>query len=162
MYREESVLSSFSSVNGKNRGAVDRKVRVNGATLREKIRTKDGKITKAKAQMRKSASALSPEALYFFRDEMEKEAIITPASAIKAMTYAKPGMFGNMVRKAGDLGWKAQMAVTQNAPALIQGAATTGSVLPAVAGMATGGAAKALGRKTPILSSFAENIVGNV
>ena len=32
-------------------------MRVNGATLREKIRTKDGKITKAKAQMRKNAAA---------------------------------------------------------------------------------------------------------
>ena len=137
-------------------------MRVNGATLREKIRTKDGKITKAKAQMRKSASALSPEALYFFRDEMEKEAIFTPRSAIKAMSYAKPGMFGKMVRGAGDLGWKAQMAVTRNAPALINSAATTGSVLPAVAGMATGGAAKALGRKAPMLSSLAENIVANV
>ena len=72
MYREESVSSAFSSVNGKSRGALDRKVRVDGVTLREKLRTKDGKITKAKAQMRKSASALSPEALYFFRDEMEK------------------------------------------------------------------------------------------
>ena len=161
MYREESVSSSFSSVNGRSRGAVDRKVRVNGATLREKIRTKDGKITKAKAQMRKSASALSPEALYFFRDEMEKEAIITPASAIKAMNYAKPGMFGNMVRKAGNLGWKAQMAAARNAPALnnagmrLNNAAMTGgNLLPVVAGMAVSGAAKLLRPKIPMLSAM--------
>lgn len=108
MYREESVSSSFSSVNGRSRGAVDRKVRVNGATLREKIRTKDGKITKAKAQMRKSASALSPEALYFFRNEMQKEAIFTPQSAMKAIGYSRPGLFGNMVRKAGEVSWNAQ------------------------------------------------------
>lgn len=162
MYREESISSTFSSVNGKNRGAVDRKVRVDGATLSEKIRTKDGKITKAKAQMRKSASALSPEVLYFFRDEMEKEAILTPASALKAMNYAKPGILGKAVRGAGNLGWKAQMAVAQNAPALINSAATTGSLLPAAAGIATGGAAKVVGRKAPILSSFTENFLGNV
>lgn len=113
-------------------------------------------------RLSKEASALSPEALFFFRDEMRKEAIFTPRSAIKAMSYAKPGMLGNMVRRSGNLGWKAQMAVTQNAPALIHSAATTGSLLPAVAGIATGGAAKAVGRKAPMLSSLAENIVGNV
>jgi hypothetical protein len=104
MYREESISSAFSSVNGRSRGAVERNVRVNGTTLREKIRTKNGKITKAKVQMRKTASALSPEVLYFFRNEMQKEAILTPASAYKAMTYARPGLFGDMVRKAGRFG----------------------------------------------------------
>lgn len=85
MYRSESISSSMSSVNGKTRGSLDREARVDGVSLTEKIRTKNGKITKAKAQMRKTASILSPEVLYFFRDEMEKEAVLTPASALKAM-----------------------------------------------------------------------------
>ena len=122
MYREESVSSAFSSVNGKSRGALDRKVRVDGVTLREKLRTKDGKITKAKAQMRKSASALSPEALYFFRDEMEKEAILTPASALKAMNFVGKGRVGQFfqpaVNAAGRLGFKAQEAAVRATPAI--------------------------------------------
>lgn len=68
-----SSVSSSSSVNGKSRGALDRKVKVDGVTLSQKIRTKNGKITKAKERVSKTASAaLSPEALYFFRDELEK------------------------------------------------------------------------------------------
>ena len=153
MYREESISSAFSSVNGKSRGALDRKVRVNGATLSEKLRTKDGRITKAKAQMRKNASVLSPEVLYFFRDEMEKEALLTPASALKAMNYTGRGAFGKFfeptVRKAGQLGHRAQMfaaspGVQQAMQSATQGA-MYGNVIPSLVVSTVGGAAKALG-----------------
>jgi hypothetical protein len=108
-------------------------------------------------QLRKEASALSPEALYFFRDEMQKEAILTPRSALKAMGYAKPGMFGNAVRKAGQLGLDTQMVAAKYAPTLTN-AAATGSTIPAIAGIAAGGIAKAtrFGSKAPVLSSLSE------
>ena len=167
MYREESVSSAFSSVNGKSRGALDRKVRVDGVTLREKLRTKDGKITKAKAQMRKSASALSPEALYFFRDEMEKEAILTPASATKAINFVGRGPVGQFfqpaVNQAGQLGHRAQMFAARPGVQKVMQSATQGAVygnvIPSLVGSAVGGAAKAFGRNagtSGILSNVGE------
>lgn len=160
-------------MNGKSRGALDRKVRVNGATLSEKLRTKDGKITKAKAQMRKNASVLSPEVLYFFRDEMEKEALLTPASALKAMNYTGRSAFGKFfqpaVNQAGKVGIQAQMfAAKPGVQKVVQNAtqgAIYGNVIPSLVGSAAGGVAKAVGRNagtSTILNNageFAANFV---
>lgn len=46
--------------------------------------------------------------MYFFRDELEKQAFFTPPSALKAMNYAKPGFLGNFIRGAGHAGARAQ------------------------------------------------------
>jgi hypothetical protein len=106
-----SSVSSSSSVNGKSRGALDRKVRVDGVTLSQKLRTKNGKVTKAKERVSKTASALSPEAMYFFRDELEKQAIFTPASALKAMQSSN-----RFVRGLGRFGSAAQMGALKATP----------------------------------------------
>lgn len=61
---------------------------------------------------------LDADTMHFFRNELEKQAILTPASALKAMNYAKPGMFGNAVRKAGQLGARAQQFGAAATPAV--------------------------------------------
>jgi hypothetical protein len=48
--------------------------------------------------------------MYFFRDELEKQAFFTPPTALKAMNYAEPGFLGNMVRGAGRAGARVQQA----------------------------------------------------
>ena len=55
--------------------------------------------------------------MYFFRDELEKQAFLTPPSALKAMNYAKPGFLGNVVRWAGRAGARAQRAIAAGTPA---------------------------------------------
>ena len=110
MYRSESTSSSYSSVNGKSRGELKQVLKENGAALRRHVRTKDGKVTKATEKV----SSLSPEALYFFRDELEKQAIFTPTSALKAMNSKNP-----VVRKAGHLGGSLQNVVARGTPGMI-------------------------------------------
>jgi hypothetical protein len=87
MYRSESTSSSFSSVNGKSRGELKQVLKENGAALRRHVRTKDGKVTKATEKV----SSLSPEALYFFRDELEKRAFINPVRVNQAAQGMLPG-----------------------------------------------------------------------
>lgn len=110
MYRSESTSSSYSSVNGKSRGELKQVLKENGAALRRHVRTKDGKVTKATEKV----SSLSPEALYFFRDELEKQAIFTPTSALKAMKSKNP-----VVRKAGHLGGTLQNVVARGTPGIV-------------------------------------------
>jgi hypothetical protein len=61
---------------------------------------------------------MDPVVMFFFRDELEKQAVLTPASALKAMNYAKPGIIGNMVRGAGRLGAKVQQVGADLTPAV--------------------------------------------
>ena len=51
---------------------------------------------------------MTPQTMYFFRDELEKQALFTPNSASWAMKYAKPGMLGDAVRTAGRFGAEVQ------------------------------------------------------
>lgn len=110
MYRSESTSSSYSSVNGKSRGELKQVLKENGTALRRHVRTKDGKVTKATEKV----SSLSPEALYFFRDELEKQAIFTPTSALRAMNSKNP-----VVRKAGHLGGMLQNVVAGGTPGIV-------------------------------------------
>lgn len=55
--------------------------------------------------------------MYFFRDELEKQAVLTPSSALKAMNNTRPGFLGNVIRGAGRAGAKAQEAVAKATPA---------------------------------------------
>jgi hypothetical protein len=158
MLRSESISTAVSSVNGRTRGALDRKARVNGTSITEKIRTKNGKVTKA--QMRKTATALSPEALYFFRDELEKQAVLTPASAMKAIQSPN-----RVIQALGRGGLKAQDYAMRAAPTLnrmgMQAASGPGAVLGAAAEDATKALMQRRGFK-PGTSSFTGKLVGNV
>jgi hypothetical protein len=96
---------------------------------------------------------MTPQTMYFFRDELEKQAIFTPASASWAMKYAKPGMFGNAVRKAGQLGFKAQQFAVDATPA-VTNIANSAYLGPGVAmGTLKGELAKAALRRVPTPSA---------
>lgn len=95
MYRSESTSSSFSSVNGKSRGEMKQSLEEGGLRLKRHIRTKDGKVTKAKERLSKSASAIDPGVMYFFRDELEKQAI-SPSFSLKH--FDAPGIKGRIAR----------------------------------------------------------------
>jgi hypothetical protein len=96
--------------------------------------------------------------MFFFRDELEKQALLTPASALKAVNYAKPGMIGNMVRGAGRLGFKAQQAALNITPAA-QNVANSAYLGPGVAlGTLKGELARAGLSKVPVPSKIPTNI----
>lgn len=92
---------------------------------------------------------MTPQTMYFFRDELEKQALFTPASAVKAMKYAKPGMLGDAVRQAGRFGAGVQRFGAAATPALegITGAAQYGPEV--LAGTVKGLFGKELLRRVP-------------
>lgn len=88
--------------------------------------------------------------MFFFRDELEKQAILTPASALKATNYAKPGIVGDMIRGAGRAGFKVQQAALDATPA-IQSIASSAPYGPAVAlGTLKGEVARAAFKRVPM------------
>jgi hypothetical protein len=101
-----------------------------------------------------SSAILSPEVLHFFRDELEKQAIFTPASALRAMESPN-----RLVRALGRGGGRLQEYAAKVAPTIESMNAGAQTVGPAYAlATAKADAAKALMQRTGLRKRLANAI----